>query len=325
MAEMYFTAACTAALREEMAHDDRVFVMGEDVQDGMTGRTSGLMAEFGPDRVRNTPISESAFLGAGIGAAATGMRPVVDLMFSNFLYVAMDQVMNQAAKLRYMMGGSASFPLTILATSGGSSAAQHSDSLYAQVINGGGIKVVMPSTPEDAKGLLKSAIRDPNPVLFLMHASLGATRGAVPDDEYLIPLEKARILREGTDVTIVAIGLMARRALEAAAQLDREGISAEVIDPRTLFPLDEQTILASVDKTGRLVCVDEARRSCSLGSEIVARVTCQAFAKLKTAPRIVANPDVHIPYNPALLKLVVPQVEDITKATRALWSTVSAV
>jgi pyruvate dehydrogenase E1 component beta subunit len=318
VSRIFFTAAVTAALREELARDERVFVMGEDVQAAMTGRTAGLVDEFGPERVRNTPISEAAFLGAGVGAAAAGMRPVVDVMYSNFLYVCMDQLLNQAGKLRYMMGGSASFPVTVLATIGGASAAQHSDSPYAQVVNGGGVKVVAPSTPEDAKGLLKSAIRDPNPVVVCLHAMLGGVRGEVPDEEYLTPLGRARVLREGDDVTVVAIANMARRALEAAEQLEAEGVSVEVIDPRTLFPLDLETVLGSVAKTGRLVVVDEARRSCSVGSEIVARVTTDGFDLLKAPPRLLANPDVHIPHSRELLDLVVPQAADVVAAVRAL-------
>jgi pyruvate dehydrogenase E1 component beta subunit len=320
MSQMYFTAGITAALREEMARDERVYVMGVDVAEGLTGRTAGLADECGTDRVRSTPITENGFLGAGVGAAATGMRPVVDLMFSNFLYVAMDQLMNQAAKLRYMMGGSSSFPITVLATTGNAAAAQHSDSLYAQVVNGGGVKVVVPSTVEDAKGLLKASIRDPNPVLFLVHSSLGGTRGEVPDGEFVIPLGSARVVRQGDDVTVVGVGLMARRATEAADRLAAEGLSVEVVDPRTLLPLDVETIIASVQKTGRLVVVDEARRSCSVASEIVARVATDAFGSLKEPPRILANPDVHIPYNPDLVTLVVPQADAIVDAVRSMMS-----
>jgi pyruvate dehydrogenase E1 component beta subunit len=317
VSRIYFTAAVTAALREELARDERVFVMGEDVRAGMTGRTEGLAAEFGPERVRNTPISEAAFLGAGVGAAAAGLRPVVDLMFSNFLYVCMDQLLNQAGKLRYMMGGSASFPVTILATIGGAAAAQHSDCPYAQVVNGGGVKVVAPSTPEDAKGLLKSAIRDPNPVLVCLHGMLGGVRGEVPDEEYLIPLGKARVLHEGEDVTVVAVANMARLAAAAADELHGEGVSVEVIDPRTLFPLDLESILASVAKTGRLVVVDEARRSCSIGSEIIARVATEGLDLLKAPPKLLANPDAHIPHSRELLDVVVPQTSNIVDAIRA--------
>jgi pyruvate/2-oxoglutarate/acetoin dehydrogenase E1 component len=320
MSKKMFTQACAAAIREEMIRDERVFVMGEDCQQGVMGRTAGLLAEFGPERVRNTPIAEAAVLGVGVGAAATGMLPIVDLMIGNFIYLAMDQLLNQAGKLRYMMGGAATLPLTILASTGaaGGIAAQHSDSIYAQVINGGGIKVVVPSTPEDAKGLLKSAIRDPNPVLFMAHMALGGVRGEVPDEEYLIPIGKSRVLREGDDVTIVAIGLMAQRALEAATLLEEDGISAEVIDPRTLHPLDHETIVASVEKTGRLVCVDEARRTCSVASEIVARVCSEALGSLQAAPQVVANPDMHIPFATVLEAQVIPQVGHIVEAVRSL-------
>jgi pyruvate dehydrogenase E1 component beta subunit len=314
---MYLTAACRTALHEELARDSSVFVLGEDIGPAMTGRTQGLAEEFGEERVRDTPICEETFTGIGVGAAAAGMHPVVDLQNSNFIYAAMDQVMNQAAKLRFMMGGSVDFPLTIIATYGGASAAQHSDSLYSQVINGGGVKVVVPSNPSDAKGLLKSAIRDPNPVLFLIHSWLGAVRGDVPDrDDYLVPLGVGNIAREGSDVTVVGIGMMVRRALEAAEALSAEGISVEVVDPRTLFPLDRRIIATSVAKTGRLVVVDEARRSCSVASEIVAGVASDAFETLKQAPVILANPDMHIPYNRSLLEAIIPQVSDIVDAVK---------
>ncbi len=318
------TKAITAALDEELARDERVFVMGVDVEAALMGRTSGLATKY-PGRIRNTPISEHATLGAGVGAAATGMRPVVDLMMSNFLYVAFDQLANNAGKLRYMMGGSLSCPLTIMVSTGapGGMAAQHSDSPYAQVINLGGIKVLLPTTPADAKGMLKSAIRDPNPVLFLVHSGVGAIRGEVPDGEHLVPLGSARIAREGEDVTVVGLGVMVHRAVSAAEQLEAEGTSVEVIDPRSLHPLDYDTIFASVEKTGRLVVVDEARRSCSLGSEIVARVAVEAFGSLKAPPRLIANPDVHVPFAPELERQVIPQVEDIAESIRSLTAAVA--
>jgi acetoin:2,6-dichlorophenolindophenol oxidoreductase subunit beta len=319
---MMFTAACAAAIREEMDRDERVFIMGEDIEEAMLGRTSGLLERFGPSRVRNTPISEAAFMGAGTGAAATGMIPIVDLFMSNFLYVAADQLLNNANKLRYMMGGQVTLPMTILASTGapGAIGAQHSDAPYAQVINGGGVKVVIPTNPADLKGLLKSAIRDPNPVLVLLPMALGSVSGEVPQDEYLIPLGKGSVLREGTDVTIVAIGAMVRRAVAAAKELDAAGISAEVIDPRTLHPLDDELLVSSVGKTGRLVVVDEARRSCSMASEIVARVSSTAFDSLRAAPRIVANPDVHVPYAQSLEVEVIPQVSHIVAAAHQVVS-----
>ena len=316
MTRMMINDALSAALREEMARDERVFVMGEDCRINMMGRTAGLLEEFGPERVRNTPISEAGFVGAGIGAAATGMVPVVDLMMVNFLYVCMDQLLNNAGKLRYMMGGSSRFPLTLLASTGaaGGLAAQHSDTNYAQIINGGGIKIVCPTTAEDAKGLLKSAIRDPNPVLVLIPMVMGAVSGDVPDEEYVTPIGAARVARDGDDVTIVAIGAMVPRALTAAKKLEEQGISAEVIDPRTLHPFDHGAVLDSVAKTGHLVVVDEARRSCSLASEIVARACCDALGALQAAPRILANPDVHVPYAPGLEAEVIPRVDQIVDA-----------
>jgi pyruvate dehydrogenase E1 component beta subunit len=316
---MRFTDACRVAIREEMARDERVFVMGEDCREGIMGRTRDLVSEFGVDRVRNTPISEAAVVGAAIGAAATGMVPVLELMVGNFLYVAMDQIANQAAKFRYMLGGAAGLPLTLLANTGasGGMGPQHSDSIYAQVINAGGIKVVVPSTPEDAKGLLKAAIRDPDPVLFLAPTALSGLRGEVPDDDHVVPLGEARVLRAGDGVTIVGVGAMAQRSLLAAEILAAKGISAEVLDPRTLHPLDVAAIVASVRKTGRLVCVDEARRSCSVASEIVARVCSVALGALRAPPAVVANPDVHVPFSPALEAEVVPQVADIVGAASA--------
>jgi pyruvate/2-oxoglutarate/acetoin dehydrogenase E1 component len=317
--ELTSTLAIAQALDEEMARDDSVFVMGIDVEPALYFRTKGLAAKY-PGRVRDTPISELGFLGAAVGAAATGMRPVVDVSYSNFLYVGMDQLVNGAAKLRYMTGGSLSFPLTVIATSGapGAVAAQHSESVYSQIVNVGGVKVVLPSTPEDVMGLLKSAIRDPNPVLFLVPAALGMVKGELPDEEFLTPLGKARIARPGSDVTVVAYGMMARKALSAAAILENEGVSIEIIDPRTLYPLDVEAIIASVAKTGRLVVVDEAKRSCSVGSEIVARVATDAFDALRAPPRLVANPDTHIPFASDLERRIIPQVEDIVDAVRSL-------
>jgi pyruvate/2-oxoglutarate/acetoin dehydrogenase E1 component len=303
---MMFTAACAAAIREEMERDERVFIMGEDIEEAMLGRTAGLLKQFGGSRVRNTPISEAAFLGAGTGAAATGMIPIIDMFMSNFLYVGADQLLNNANKLRYMMGGAVSLPMTILASTGapGAIGAQHSDAPYAQIVNAGGVKVIVPTTPADLKGLLKSAIRDPNPVLVLLPMSLGSVSGEVPQQEYLIPIGEGKVVREGTDVTIVAIGAMVRRAQAAAERLDSSGVSAEVIDPRTLHPLDDEL----------LICVDEARRSCSVASEIVARISSAAFGSLRAAPRIIANPDVHVPYAQSLERHVIPQVEQIVTA-----------
>ena len=323
MARLTQSAAMRAAVFEEMRRDDRILVMGEDVRLGVVGYTAGLADEFGLERVRDTPISESTFIGAGLGAAATGLVPIIDLLMSTFLYVAMDQVLNQAAKLRYMMGGACDFPLTLIGATGGGAgmAAQHSESPHPIIMNSGGVKIVLPSTPADAKGLLKAAIRDPNPVVFLYHGALGAVRGEVPDDEdFVIPLGEGRVLREGTDLTIAGIGLMAKQAVSAAVRLEEEGISVEVVDPRTLFPLGWKAIADSVRKTGLLLAVDEARRTCSAASEIVARVTQDAFDALRGPPTVLAVEDVPIPFSPPLEREVIPSTDRILTAARDLAS-----
>jgi pyruvate dehydrogenase E1 component beta subunit len=309
-----------SAMQQEMERDERVFLMGEDVQVGIMGWAKGLFDTFGPERVRNTPIAEATVVGTALGAAATGMRPVVDLMLCNFTYVAMDQLLNQAAKLRYMMGGSASFPITVVAGTGASSgnAAQHSDNGYPMFMNAGGLKVVVPSTPDDAKGLLTAALRDPNPVLFFWPGAIAGTRSEVPDGEYVVPIGVSRVLRTGSDLTIVAIGGAARKAMDAAARLGDDGISAEVVDPRTLHPLDHQTIIDSVSRTGRLLVVDEARSTCSAGSEIIARVARCGFSSLRAAPQLIAVPDVPIPFNPILEKEVLPSVARIVQQAHEL-------
>ena len=323
MARLTQSAAMRAAVFEEMRRDDRILVMGEDVRLGVVGYTAGLADEFGLERVRDTPISESTFIGAGLGAAATGLVPIIDLLMSTFLYVAMDQVLNQAAKLRYMMGGACDFPLTLIGATGGGAgmAAQHSESPHPIIMNSGGVKIVLPSTPADAKGLLKAAIRDPNPVVFLYHGALGAVRGEVPDHEdFVIPLGEGRVLREGTDLTIAGIGLMAKQAVSAAVRLEEEGISVEVVDPRTLFPLGWKAIADSVRKTGLLLAVDEARRTCSAASEIVARVTQDVFDALRGPPTVLAVEDVPIPFSPPLEGEVIPSTDRILTTARDLAS-----
>jgi pyruvate dehydrogenase E1 component beta subunit len=323
VARIYLTAALKEALHEEMARDPNVFIMGEDISAGFFGRTDGLLEAFGPERVRDTPICEDTFLGLGVGAAVVGMRPIVDLQNANFMFCAMDQLMNNANKLRYMMGGDVDVPLTILASFGGAAAAQHSDAPYAQVINGGGIKVVVPTTPKDAKGLLKAAIRDPNPVLVMIHSFLGGARDEVPDEEYLLPLGEAAVRREGTDVTVVAIGLMVPQAVAAAEAVSEVGISVEVIDPRSLYPLDVDTIANSVEKTRRLIVMDEARQSCSVASEVVSRLATGG-AVFDVPPKILANPDVHVPYSKPLHDAVIPQAADLERAVREVVGTVAA-
>jgi pyruvate/2-oxoglutarate/acetoin dehydrogenase E1 component len=314
VAETFYSKAIQRALAQEMRRDPRVFVMGEDVRQSVMGPTRGLVDEFGPDRVRNTPISEATIVGAGVGAAAAGMRPVVDLMMGNFLYPAMDQVVNQAAKLRYMMGGQGEFPMVLLAAHGipGSAAAQHSDSVHPYLMQSGPWVVVAPTTPRDACGLLACAIRDPNPVAFFFHNSLGSQKEELPDDEFLEPLGRCRVLAEGQDVTVVANQLMALRSLEARGHLEAQGISVEVVDPRTWHPLDGEGLLASVRKTRRLVVVDEARRTCSGGSEVLARLASAAWPDLEAAPRLVATPDLPVPFSPILEAEVIPSADRIT-------------
>jgi pyruvate dehydrogenase E1 component beta subunit len=318
-----YAIAIRDVLAEEMRRDPEVFLMGEDIaeQGGIFGCTRGLFAEFGPERVRNTPISENTFVGAGVGAASVGMRPVVELMYMDFLYLAMDQVLNQAAKIRYMFGGKVKVPLVIRGQQGigRGNAGQHSQSVEALLMNIPGLKVVCPSTPADAAGLLRTAIRDDNPVVFIEHKALYASKGEVPDDpEFAIPFGKCNCGREGTDVTIVGNFLYYGKSLEAADRLAQEGISAEVIDPRTLVPLDMDTIVASVKKTGRLVTVHEAHRTMGFGTEIAAQVTERAFAYLDAPPVRVGARMCTLPFNLGLENAVVPQVEDIVRAAKTV-------
>lgn len=321
MAQKRIVQAINDALREELARDPKVILFGEDIEIGLFGDTRGLLKSFGPARVRNTPISETLVAGMALGAAAAGYRVVAHMMFGNFIYTGFDAIANQAAKLRYMTGGQVRLPVTYLAVYGGgrSNAAQHSDTPYPLLMNLGGLNVVVPATPEDAKGLLKSSIRNDNPTFFLQAGGRGGELGEVPDGEYLIPLGRAAVRREGSDVTLVAIGAMLRPALRAAHALaERGGPSAEVIDPRTLVPLDEQTILASVAKTGRLVVVDEARDRCSAASHIAAVVCDKGFASLRAPVKRVTVPDVAMPYSPPLEKAVLPNAESIAAAIEAL-------
>jgi pyruvate dehydrogenase E1 component beta subunit len=313
---VYFIKAMQEGLRAGMLEDDTVVVIGEDVDRSIIGATRGLIGEFGDTRVRNTPISEATVVGACVGAAAVGLRPVVDLMVGSFFYVAMDQLADQAAKLRYMSGGQVDLPIVYFAATGpsGSGAAQHSENPHPMLMNVAGLKIVMPSTPYDAKGLMLSAIRDPNPVVFLQDFVLGGTKGAVPEDAYTVPLGSADVKREGSDVTIVAIGALIPAALRVARQLADDGISAEVVDPRTLVPLDMATILESVTKTGRLVVCDNARPICSAASEIVASVVESAFSVLKAPPQRVTWEHVPVPFSPVLEKRVLVSDDDIRAA-----------
>ena len=318
-----YAIAIRDVLAEEMRRDPEVFLMGEDIakQGGIFGCTRGLLEEFGEERVRNTPISENTIVGAGVGAASVGMRPVVELMYMDFLYLAMDQVLNQAAKIRYMFGGKVKVPMVIRGQQGigRGNGAQHSQSLESLMMNIPGVKVICPSTPADAAGLLRTAIRDDNPVLFFEHKALYAVKGEVPEDSgFALSFGKAEVVREGKDATIVANFLYRGKSLEAADLLAREGILVEVIDPRTLVPLDVDTIVDSVKKTGRLVTVHEAHKDMGWGTEVVAQVAEKAFKYLDAPPLRVGAKMCSLPFNLGLENAVVPQVGDIVAAVKAV-------
>ena len=320
--ELTMAEALNEALQSEMQRDERVFVMGEDVGliGGIFGVTRGLRERFGEDRVRDTPISEATFVGAGVGAAIAGLRPVVEIQIFDFVALTMDQLVNQAAKFRYMLGGRPTVPLVIRGPQGGGIrlAAQHSQSLEAWFVHVPGLVVVAPATPYDAKGLLVSAIRDDNPVIFLEHKALYATKGAVPEAPYAIPLGKADVKRAGTDVTLVATQAMVSRALAAAGDLEKDGVSVEVIDPRTLVPLDEATILASVARTGRLVIAHEAVKRGGWGAELAALVAEHALDVLDAPIVRVAARNVPMPYNDSLERATIPSQQDIAAALRGV-------
>jgi acetoin:2,6-dichlorophenolindophenol oxidoreductase subunit beta len=325
-----FREALNEALREEMDRDPSVFLFGEDLRDPWGGTfrvTQGLSTHYGDDRVMNTPISENGLLGAALGCAITGLRPVVEFMHMDFTVMAMDALVNQVPKARYMTGGQVSVPLVIRTPSGGyrSSAAQHGQCLESLYTHIPGMLVVAPSTPADAKGLLKTAIRLDDPVFFVEHKGLYMLKGDVPDGEHLVPLGKADVKREGRDCTIVAWSLMVHRALEAAQTLAGEGIEAEVLDLRSLVPLDEEALLASVAKTGRLVIVHEAPERTGYGAEIAAFVADRGFASLRTGIRRVASKNIPLPMAPRLENVILPQTSSIVEAVRsALDGTVPA-
>ncbi len=322
MPTMTFAQALNDAHRIEMQRDPNIYVAGEDVgvYGGIFGVTTGLLDKFGDKRVRDTPITESAIIGTAVGAAACGLRPVIELMFVDFIGVAMDQLFNQAAKIKYMFGGKAMIPMVLRTTCGAGigAAAQHSQCLESWFMHVPGLKVVMPSTPYDAKGLLISSIRDDNPVVFLEHKLLYARDGEVPEGEYTIPLGKADIKREGKDVTIVATAQMVHLALSAAEKLAADGVSVEVVDPRTLSPLDEETILTSVRKTHRLVIVHEEVKFAGSGAEIAAIVAEKAFDRLDAPIVRVAAPFVPVPFSPALEKEFIPSEEKIIQAVKTV-------
>lgn len=321
--EMTLGEAIREALAEELSRDPTVFLMGEDIgrAGGVFNVTKGLQEEFGRERVMDTPITEAGIAGLGVGAALTGMRPVVEIMFNDFLALAMDQVVNQAAKLYYMTGGQAKVPLTIRTAMGAGrgAAAQHSQSLQAWMAHIPGLKVVMPSTPFDAKGLMKSAIRDDNPVIYMDDKMTYGIKGQVPVGEYLVPLGVADIKRVGQDVTLVATSSMVHVALAAATALAADGISAEVVDPRTLRPLDTATILESVVKTGRAVIVDEGYRSYGVTAEIASLIADEAFDYLDAPVKRIGALDVPVPMAPVLENFTIPNEKQVVEAVKGLF------
>ncbi|MDZ5460050.1 alpha-ketoacid dehydrogenase subunit beta [Azohydromonas lata] len=321
--------AVNEAIDQEMARDPSVIMLGEDIVGGagaegemdawggVLGVTKGLYAKYG-DRLLDTPLSESAYVGAAIGAASCGMRPIAELMFIDFMGVCFDQIFNQAAKFKYMFGGKAETPVVIRAMVGAGfrAAAQHSQMLTPVFTHIPGLKVVCPSTPYDTKGLLIQSIRDNDPVIFCEHKNLYALEGEVPEASYAIPFGEANVVREGEHVSIVTYGLMVHRSLEAAAALAKEGVEAEVIDLRTLSPLDMDTVLESVERTGRLVCVDEASPRCNIATDIAAQVAMQAFGALKGPIELVSPPHVPVPFSPTLEDLYIPSAAQIADAVR---------
>lgn len=324
------------AIREgmalEMDRDPSVFIMGEDLSGGLGGKirdkgggvfrvTRGLLPKFGEERVRDTPISESAFVGAGVGAAITGMRPIIEIMHIDFIGVCMDQIMNQAAKIRYMFGGQAHVPMVIRTTIGAgcNAAAQHSQNLYSMLVHIPGLKVVLPATPYDAKGLMIAAIRDNDPVIYVENKMLYGEEGPVPDEEYIVPLGKGKVVKEGKDLTVVALSRMLYFALEAAEILENKGVSLEVIDPRSLFPLDEEILINSVTKTGRLVIMDEDTPRCSMASEIATIITENCFDALDAPIKRICAPHTPVPFSPELEKYYVPDAERLISVVEKMF------
>ncbi len=322
MAEIMYRDALRQALFEEMEKDPTVFIMGEGIGErgGSYKVTEGLLAEFGPGRVMDTPLSEPAFTGAGVGAALAGTRPIVEILFVDFTTLIMDQLINQAAKYEFMSGGQGKVPL-VVRTQGGAGnglAGQHSQSLEAIFYHIPGLKLVMPSAPYDAKGLLKAAIRDDDPVIFLEHKLLYMTKGEVPEEDYIVPLGQADVKRSGDDITLITYSYMTLKCLEAAEALQKEGISVEVVDLRTLTPLDKETILQSVEKTGRAIVVHEAVKRGGVGGDIAAMIMEEAYDDLDAPVMRIAGKNTTIPYNLELEKVCIPTVEDIVEGVLEL-------
>jgi len=321
MSRVTFAEATRQAMEEEMARDDAVFLLGEDIakQGGIFGQYKGLAERFGRERVRDTPISEAVLVSSSVGAALVGARPVLDIHFADFLACGMDEVVNQAAKLRYMSGGQVSVPLVIRAPDGAirSAGAHHSQSPEAWFVHTPGLRVVAPSTPADAKGLLKTAIRSDDPVLYFEHKALYRTRGEVPDGEHLVALGSARVSRPGSDVTLISWSLTHHKSLDAATHLAEEGIDVEVVDLRSLAPIDWDTVFASVARTRLAVVAHEAPRTGGVGAEIAARIGEELFGTLRGPVRRLGNPDVPIPFAPELEAAAIPQLEAIADLVRA--------
>lgn len=337
--EISMSAALNEAIKLAMRKDDHVILMGEDVagganvdhlQDdeawgGVLGVTKGIVQEFGRERVLDTPISEAGYIGAAMAAASTGLRPIAELMFNDFIGTCLDQVLNQGAKFRYMFGGKAEVPITIRTTHGAGfrAAAQHSQSLYALFTSIPGLKVIVPSTPYDAKGLLLAAIEDQDPVIFFEDKTLYNMTGDVPEEYYTLPIGKADIKREGADVTIVAVGKQVHTALQAAEQLSLRGIEAEVLDPRSLSPLDEEAVLASVEKTNRLVIVDEANPRCSIAADIASLAADKGFDSLDAPVKKVTAPHTPVPFSPPLEDLYLPTPEKVVNTVLEMLGEIS--
>jgi pyruvate dehydrogenase E1 component beta subunit len=324
MREITFTQAINEALKQNLERDDRVFIMGEDVgyYGGIFQATAGLMKVFGEERVMDTPISESAIMGGGIGAAINGMRPIVEIMNIDFTPVCMDQIINQAAKMHYMFGGQVKIPLVIRTSSGAGrgAAAQHSQSLHALFMHTPGLKIAIPSDPYDAKGLLNTAIQDENPVVYVEDKMLYNTKGPVPEEYYTVPFGQAAVRREGQDVTVLATFRMVRKALNVAEAFSQNGVELEVIDPRTLCPLDTRTIIESIKKTGKLITVDEGNKSNGFGSEIAAIVAEEGIEYLEAPIIRVAAPMVPVPYGPTLEKFYIPDENNIKEAIERIMA-----
>ena len=322
MREITYAQAINEALRESMQKDDRVVLLGEDIgcYGGVFQVTAGLQAEFGPERVVDTPISEAGFVGASVGAALTGMRPVTEIMFIDFTTCCMDMIINQMAKMHYMFGGRGTVPMVLRTNigAGRGTAAQHSQSFHAIYMHIPGLLVVAPSTPYDAKGLMMEAIQNDNPVVFVEHKKLYIEKGPVPEEGYRIPFGQADIKREGKDVTVVATHALVQRSLNAADELAKEGIEVEVIDPRTLVPLDKDTILNSIKKTGRLVVADEGHWTCGAAAEIAATVAEEAIYYLKAPVKRVTSPDTPVPFSPPLEQAFIPDEKYLVPAIRSL-------